>query len=63
MGRKPISEERKSDRPLRIRLTNGERDMIDREAEKVGKSTSTWVRETILAIACPPKKAKPKKGG
>jgi uncharacterized protein (DUF1778 family) len=51
MGRKAISGTRKTDRTLRIRLTDDERDVIDRAAEVVGKPASTWARDLLLAAA------------
>lgn len=51
MGRKPLSGKRKSDRPLRIRLTDEERDVLDQAAAKVDKSTATWARELLLKAA------------
>ncbi len=51
MGRKPLSGKRKSDRPLRIRLTDEERAELDRAASKGGKPTATWARELLLAAA------------
>jgi endonuclease YncB( thermonuclease family) len=51
MGRKAISGERKSDRPLRIRLTDAERSAIDRKAGACGKPASTWARDVLLRAA------------
>lgn len=51
MGRKPLADVRKSDRPLRIRLTDGERRLLDREADAAGKPTATWARDVLLAMA------------
>jgi uncharacterized protein (DUF1778 family) len=49
MGRKPISDERKSDKPLKIRLTDAERAELDRAAGAVG--TSTWARDVLMKAA------------
>ncbi len=49
MGRKPLADIAKSDRPLKIRLTDGERDELERAAGKT--PVSTWARDTLLAIA------------
>jgi uncharacterized protein (DUF1778 family) len=49
MGRKPISDERKSDKPLKIRLTDAERAELDKAAGSVG--TSTWARDLLLVAA------------
>lgn len=51
MGRKAISGERKSDRPLRIRLTDAERTLLDRAAQRDGKPTATWARNVLIAEA------------
>lgn len=50
MGRKPLSGKRKSETPLRIRLTEEERRLLDRAATKAKLPTSTWARETLLRI-------------
>ena len=49
MGRKAMSGVRKTDRPLRIRLTDEERETLDRAA--ADKPTATWAREILLAAA------------
>jgi len=49
MGRKPLSGEPKTNRPLRIRLTDAERAELDRAAGKLG--TSTWARDLLLQAA------------
>jgi uncharacterized protein (DUF1778 family) len=54
MGRKAISGTRKTDRPLRIRLTDGERRRIDDAARAEGKPTSSWAREILMKAAEPP---------
>jgi uncharacterized protein (DUF1778 family) len=51
VGRKAISGERKSDRPLRIRLTDEERAKLDAAAEAAGSPTSTWARDVLFAAA------------
>lgn len=51
MGRKSISGIPKSDRPLRIRLTDEERSLIDQAASKVGLKTSAWARGILLVEA------------
>jgi uncharacterized protein (DUF1778 family) len=56
MGRKALSGERKSERPLRIRLTDAERTLIDDAAARVGKPASTWGREILLREAAKMKK-------
>lgn len=51
MGRKAISGERKTDRPLRIRLTEAEREALDRAAREAGVSVSAWARALLLKAA------------
>jgi uncharacterized protein (DUF1778 family) len=51
MGRKAISGTRKTDRPLRVRLTDEERTILDRAARAAGKPTSTWARDVLIAAA------------
>lgn len=56
MPRPPLSDVAKSDRPLRIRLTDTERKTLDSAAKKAGKPTAAWAREILLTAATPPKK-------
>lgn len=51
MPRPTLSDARKSDRPLRIRLTDRERKSLDKAAKKAGKPTSTWARDILTAAA------------
>lgn len=51
MPRKPMSDEAKTDRPLRIRLTDRERKTLDEAAKAAGKPTATWAREILLKTA------------
>lgn len=51
MGRKPLGTEAKTDRPLRIRLTDAERESLDSAAESAGLPTATWARDRLLKIA------------
>lgn len=51
MGRKPLSDEPKTDRPLRIRLTEDERALLDSAAAKQDKGTSSWAREVLIEAA------------
>jgi uncharacterized protein (DUF1778 family) len=55
MGRKPLPPEERRAKPLRIRLTDAEREEIDRAAD--GQS-STWAREVLLSAARKAKKRK-----
>lgn len=50
-GRKPLSDSRKTETPLRIRLTDEERDIIDQAAEEDGVPSSTWIRDVGLMAA------------
>ena len=60
MGRKAISGVPKSERPLRIRLTDEERTILDVAANNAGDKTSSWARSVLLAAAA---KAQPKPKG
>lgn len=52
MGRPSLPDEERRDKPLRIRLTDEERDLLDKAAEKAGCSnTSCWARETLEKAA------------
>ncbi|WP_390625422.1 plasmid mobilization protein [Paludisphaera soli] len=46
-----MSGERKSDRPLRIRLTDEERAKLDAAAKAAGSPTSTWARDAMFDAA------------
>jgi len=46
-----MADEAKTNRPLRIRLTDKERIELDRAAAKVGKTTAAWARELLLKNA------------
>lgn len=48
MAGKPLAGVRKTDTPLRIRLTERERKQLDRAATKAKQPTSTWARELLL---------------
>lgn len=63
MGRKAISGEPKTDRPLRIRLTDDERSQIDTAAGLAGKTTSAWVRDMALSAAARKLAAKERREG
>jgi uncharacterized protein (DUF1778 family) len=51
MGRKAISGDRKTDKPLRIRLTDAERRAIEQAAGAAGVPASTWARGVLLRAA------------
>jgi hypothetical protein len=48
-GRRPLSGEPKTERTLRIRLTDSERAELDRAAGKL--PTSAWARDLLLQSA------------
>lgn len=49
MPRPPLSDSRKTDSPLRIRLTEQERAVLDRAATQASLPTSAWARQVLLA--------------
>lgn len=52
MGRKPLSDEDRRDKPLRIRLTDDEREQIDSAAESAGYvGSSGWARDILMREA------------
>jgi uncharacterized protein (DUF1778 family) len=51
VGRPPLSDERKTDTPLKIRLTDAERAELDLAAKAAGEGTSTWARDLLLRAA------------
>lgn len=52
MGRKPLPDENRRDKPLRIRLTDAEREQIDKAAEQAGYSGSSgWARDLLTEAA------------
>ena len=51
MGRKRLSDDTRRDKPLRIRLNDEERTLVDSVAEADGVSTAGWARLLILAEA------------
>jgi uncharacterized protein (DUF1778 family) len=53
MGRPPLDPEDRRSKPLRIRLTDAEREEIDKAAN--GQS-STWARKVLLQAARKAKK-------
>ena len=50
--------ERRTDRPLRIRLTDGERSVLDAAARLQGQGTSTWARTVLMSAAGQPEPQK-----
>ena len=51
MGRKPLPENQRKEKPLRIRLADPEREAIDRAAEVSGQNSSRWARDILLREA------------
>jgi uncharacterized protein (DUF1778 family) len=52
MGRKPLSNEERRDKPFRIRMTDEERHQVDSAAESAGESNSSrWARKVLLEAA------------
>lgn len=51
MARKPLSNTPKTDTPLRIRLTDAERQTINDAADRAGQPASTWLRDLALKTA------------
>jgi len=51
MGRKRLSENERRDKPLRVRLRPGEREIIDFAASKADMTASEWARSLILPAA------------
>jgi uncharacterized protein (DUF1778 family) len=51
MGRPPLSDEERRDKPLRIRLTDEERELIDEAAENAGEPSSAWARDLLVREA------------
>ena len=47
-GRPPKADDERKDAELRIRMTQDERELLDRAA---GDKTSTWAREVLLRAA------------
>ena len=60
MARTPLSDSRKSDKPLKIRVTDKERAALDKAAQAAKKPTSTWARDLLLEVAAPAKKPRRK---
>ena len=52
MGRKPLSDEDRRDKPFRIRMTDEERERVDSAAESAGESNSSrWARQVLVDAA------------
>lgn len=52
MGRKPLSDEHRRDKPFRIRMSDEERQQVDSAAELAGdNSSSRWARRVLLEAA------------
>ena len=50
-GRPPIAKEKRKAGFLSLRLSEAERDEVDKAATKDAKPTTTWAREILLAEA------------
>ncbi len=48
MGRPPLPDDARKGHMFRIRMTQDERDEIDRAAEAHGESASEWARNLLL---------------
>ena len=52
MGRKPLPDDDRRDKPFRIRMTDEERSQVDAAAQAVGdNSSSRWARKILLEAA------------
>jgi hypothetical protein len=52
MGRKPLADDDRRDKPFRIRMTDEERERVDSAAESAGENNSSrWARRVLLEAA------------
>ena len=51
MGRKRLPDRERREKPLRIRLTDEERELIDRAATAASSKSSAWARAVLLKAA------------
>jgi uncharacterized protein (DUF1778 family) len=51
MGRKRLPDDERREKPLRIRLTPEERELVDKAAESHEETSSGWAREVLLREA------------
>jgi hypothetical protein len=52
MGRRPLSDDDRRDKPFRIRMTDQERKQVDLAAGSAGdRSSSRWARRVLLNAA------------
>jgi hypothetical protein len=51
MGRPPLPDDQRKGHMFRIRMTQAERDEIDRAADAQGESASEWARVLLLKTA------------
>ena len=51
MGRPPLPDEERRDKPLRIRMTDDERALVDEAAQQAGVPTSQWARDVLERTA------------
>lgn len=50
-GRPPLADDERKGHMFRIRMTQEERDLMDKAAKRDGKDTSAWAREILNAKA------------
>jgi uncharacterized protein (DUF1778 family) len=62
MGRKRLTENERRDKPLRVRLRPGEREIIDIAADLSEMTASEWARSLILPAAQQAQKKRKKTG-
>ena len=51
MGRKRLPDRERREKPLRIRLADEERELIDRAATAASSKSSAWARAVLLKAA------------
>lgn len=51
MGRKRLPDDERRDKPLRIRLTPEERELVDGAAESQEQASAGWARDVLIREA------------
>ncbi len=51
MGRPMLPDDERREKPLRIRMSDEERELVDRAAEATGQTTSQWARDILERAA------------
>lgn len=46
-----LPDDERREKPLRIRMSEEERELVDRAAEKADQATSQWAREVLTRAA------------